>query len=231
MGRRITRKQLKKDDEFVSAAELIFRWVADNRRAIVAGLAAVSIFALLWWAVSLWTGNRAQEASLMLRNAVMALEGDAQPGSVVPAGNVADAEKAFLEVVDTYGSSDQADMARLYLARIALGRGEIDEARTALVDLSQRNGDNLIGRLATLDLIDVRIASGQGVEVAADLEAVVAGQSQSLPKDAALYRLGELFVGEDDPERARSYFERLLEEFPESPYLNNARLKLAELGS
>jgi TolA-binding protein len=144
---------------------------------------------------------------------------------------VADAEKAFLEVVDTYGRSDQADMARLYLARIALGRGEIDDARTALVDLSERHGDDLIGRLATLDLIDVRVASGQGVEVAADLEAVIAGQSRSLPKDAALYRLGELFVGEGDPERARPYFERLLEEFPESPYLNNARLKLAELGS
>ena len=43
MGRRITRKQLKKDDEFVSAAELIFRWVADNRRAILAGLAAVTM--------------------------------------------------------------------------------------------------------------------------------------------------------------------------------------------
>jgi len=26
MARRITRKQLKKDDEFLSAAELIFRW-------------------------------------------------------------------------------------------------------------------------------------------------------------------------------------------------------------
>ena len=41
MGRRITRKQLKKDDEFVSAAELIFRWVADNVKPIGAGIVAI----------------------------------------------------------------------------------------------------------------------------------------------------------------------------------------------
>jgi predicted negative regulator of RcsB-dependent stress response len=231
MGRRITRKQLKQDDEFVSAAEVIFRWIAENRRPLVAGLAAVCVVALIWWAVSVWTGNRADEASLMLRNAVVTLEGDAQPGSLVPTGNIADAEKQFQEVVSTYGGSDQADMARLYLARIALGRGEVDAARTTLVDLSQSRGDDLVGRLATLDLLDLRIASGQSTEVAAELEAVVAGQSQSLTKDLALYRLGELFVGEDDPDRARPYFERLVEEFPESPYLMNAQQKLAEIGS
>ena len=37
MGRRITRKQLKKDDEFVSAAEVIFRWIADNAKALIVG--------------------------------------------------------------------------------------------------------------------------------------------------------------------------------------------------
>jgi len=35
MGRRITRKQLKKDDEFVSAAEVIFRWIAENAKALM----------------------------------------------------------------------------------------------------------------------------------------------------------------------------------------------------
>jgi TolA-binding protein len=45
-----------------------------------------------------------------------------------------------------------------------------------------------------------------------------------------LYKLGEVFISSGEPERARSYFERLVEEFPESPYLMNAQLKLNELG-
>ncbi len=230
MGRRITRKQLKKDDEFVSAAEMIFRWIADNRRALIAGFGAVTIVALLWWAASSWIGARTDDASLLLSQAVATFEGEPDPGSLVPAGDVDAAEEQFRQVVQSYGRTDQADMARLYLARIALGRGQTDEARPALVDLSRRHPDNVIGQLATFDLIKLRIASGEGAEVAAELETMVSEQSVGLPRDAALYQLGELLADEGRPDSARPYFELLVEEFPESPYLVNARQWLAELG-
>jgi TolA-binding protein len=59
---------------------------------------------------------------------------------------------------------------------------------------------------------------------------MVAGQSTGLPRDAALYRLSELFIEEGQPEKARTYLEMLVEEFPESPFLTNARQRLLELG-
>ncbi len=230
MGRRITRKQLKQDDEFVSAAEWIFRWIADNRRQLMAGIGAVFAAAIVWWGASAWLGSRTGDASLLLYNAVQTFEGAAAAGSLVPAGDVDAAEIEFQQVVESYGRTDQADIAKLYLARIALSRGRTDEARSVFVDLSQKHGNDLIGRLATLDLIDLRIASGQVDEVAGELEAMIVGQDGGLPRDAALYKLGEVFADSGDPERARTYFERLLEEFPESPYLMNARLRLNELG-
>lgn len=230
MGRRITRKQLKQDDEFVSAAEWIFRWVADNRRQLLAAIGAVFAAAIVWWGVNAWMGTRTDDASLLLYHAVQTFEGDAAAGSLVPGGDVDAAQIEFQRVVESYGRSDQADMAKLYLARIALSRGQTDEARSVFVDLSQKHGNDVIGRLATLDLIDLRIASGQVEEVAGELEAMIVSQGGGLPRDAALYKLGEVFVTSGDPERARTYFERLVEEFPESPYLMNARLRLNELG-
>ncbi len=230
MGRRITRKQLKRDDEFVSAAEWIFRWVSDNLRAIVAGIVAVCAIALIWWGVSSWLGARTGEASILLSHAVKTFEGETTPGSPLPSGDVDAAEAEFLQVIESYGRSNQADMARLYLARIDLSRGQTDEARSALVDLKERHDDDIIGSLATLDLIDIRVASGQSSEIAAELETMVLGQNKALPPDAALFKLGEIFVAEGDAEKARGYFERLVEEFPESPYLAGARQKLTELG-
>jgi predicted negative regulator of RcsB-dependent stress response len=230
MGRRITRKQLKKDDEFVSAAEVIFKWIADNARPLAFGIGAVCVVAVLWWAVSGWMSARTDDASLLLFHATKTFEGEAAPGSFTPAGDVDAAEAEFRQVIDSYGRSDQADMARLYLARIALSRGETDAARTALVDLAERRGDDVVGRLANLDLINLRIASGQGTEVAAELEAMVAGRSAGLPRDVALYRLGELFADEGEPEKARTYLEMLVEEFPESPFVTGARQRLLELG-
>lgn len=230
MGRRITRKQLKQDDEFVSAAEWIFRWVANNVKPILAGIGAVCAIGLIWWGTNSWLGAREGEASILLNHAVMTFEGEGVPGSPLPVGDVDAAEAEFLQVVESYGRSDQADMARLYLARIALGRGETDEARSALVNLRDKHADDIIGSVATLDLIDLRVASGQGAEIAGELEAMVTGQNPALPPDAALSKLGEIFVAEGDVERARTYFERLIEEFPESPYLAGAQQRLAELG-
>jgi predicted negative regulator of RcsB-dependent stress response len=230
MGRRITRKQLKKDDEFVSAAEVIFRWIADNAKPLVAAITAVCVIALLWWAVSGWMGARTDDASLLLYHATRTFEGEATPGSIAPAGDIEAAEAEFQQVIDSYGRSDQADMAKLYLARIALSRGEMEEARAALVELAQKRGDDVVGRLANLDLLNLRIASGQGTEVAAELEAMVTGRSTGLPRDAALYRLGELYVEEGEPEKARSYLEMLVEEFPESPFVTGARQRLLEIG-
>jgi predicted negative regulator of RcsB-dependent stress response len=230
MGRRITRKQLKKDDEFVSAAEMIFRWIAHNAKPLAIGIAAVCVITLLWWAVTGWLGGRTDDASLLLHHATTTYEGDAAPGSFAPAGDIEAAEAEFQQVIDKYGRSEQADMARLYLARIALSRGQSDEARTILVGLAERHGDDVIGRLANLDLINLRIASGQSSEVVAELEAMVAGQSVGLPRDAALYRLGELLTDDGEFEKARTYLEMLVEEFPESPYVTGARQRLLELG-
>jgi predicted negative regulator of RcsB-dependent stress response len=230
MGRRITRKQLKQDDEFVSAAERIFNWIADNRKPLMAAIGAVCAAAVVWWGVNAWLGSRTDDASLLLFHAVQTFEGDAVAGTLVPGGDVDAAEIDFRQVVESYGRSDQADMARLYLARIALSRGQIDDARSTLVELSQKHGDDVIGRLATLDLIDLRLASGQAAEVAGELEAMVVAQNGGLPRDTALYKLGEVYIASGEPERARTSFERLVEEFPESPYVMNARLKLNELG-
>jgi predicted negative regulator of RcsB-dependent stress response len=230
MGRRITRKQLKQDDEFVSAAERIFNWIADNRKPLMAAIGAVCAAAVVWWGVNAWLGSRTDDASLLLFHAVQTFEGDAVAGTLVPGGDVDAAEIDFRQVVESYGRSDQADMARLYLARIALSRGQTDDARSTLVELSQKHGDDVIGRLATLDLIDLRLASGQAAEVAGELEAMVVAQNGGLPRDTALYKLGEVYIASGEPERARTSFERLVEEFPESPYVMNARLKLNELG-
>lgn len=230
MGRRITRKQLKKDDEFVSAAEMIFVWVADNWRALVAGTVAVCLVAVLWWGVSQWTGAQADDAALALHRAVQTFEGDIPSPNGVPGGDMDAAEQEFRGVVEDHGRSDQADMARLYLARIALGRGQTDEAKAELVEVSERQGDSLIGRLANLDLIDMRIAAGQRLEVVAELETMITSGSMALPRDLVLYKLGELYHAEGQPDLARGSFDQLQEEFPDSPYLVNVQQRFAELG-
>jgi predicted negative regulator of RcsB-dependent stress response len=230
MGRRITRKQLKKDDEFISAGEIVLRWITMNWRPMVAGVVAVLAVAAVWWMVSLWTGARANEASLMLHRAVQTFEGENPSQGGEPTGDIDAAEQQFREVADRYGRSDHADMARLYLARIDLSRGKTDEALATLEDISRRHGSDAIGRMATLNLIDLKLGSGQGDEVVDQLKQAADETSDALPADLAMYKLARYFDDENRLEEAREYYQRLVDEYQDSPYTFLARQRLTEIG-
>ena len=230
MARRITRKQLKQSDDFVSTVDSMVQWLSDNWRPVVAAVVGVCVVAVGWWLVGKWSAARSADASYALSQAIETYEGTDITGQLEPSGDPAAAEAQLLEVVEHYGRTDQADMARLYLARIHFDRGETEAARDLLVGLAERHRDDAIGRLATLDLVHLRIAAGQATEVASELEAMVVGANPRLPRDVALYELGKLYVAEQKPDQAREYFQKLVDEFPESPYLGQARQRLQELG-
>jgi len=230
MARRITRKQLKQSDEFVSTVDSLMHWLTDNWRPIGAALVGVCIVAVIWWLYGIWSHSRVDDASYALHHAITTFEGDSSIGQLQPTGDTAAAEAELRELIDHYGKTDQADMARLYLARIHFDRGEVDAARDLLVGLSERHRNDVIGRLATLDLIHLRIASGQATEVAAELEEMVVGSDRRLPRDVALYELGQLYLAEQKPVEAANYLQKLVDEFPESPYVSLAQQRLMELG-
>lgn len=230
MARRITRKQLKQSDEFVSTMDTVLNWLSENWRPIAAGIAGVAAVAVVWWMIGLWSASRADDASYALHHAITVYEGEDSLGQLIPTGDPDAAEAELLQVIEHYGKTDQADMARVYLARIHFDRNEMDEARDLLVGLAERHSGDTIGRIATLDLIHLRIAAGQATEVAAELETMVSGSNPDLPRDVALYELGRLYLAEQDPVQAGDYFQKLVDEFPESPYGNLARQRLMEIG-
>lgn len=220
MGRRITRKQLKQD-EFISTADTVVSWVVDNWRPLAFGLAALCAVIVLWWGGTRWSSSRIDHASYLLHQAVTELEDGT---------DAAGAEEKLNEVIKRYGRSEQADMAKIYLARLELGRDNVDAARPLLVEVADRRAGDAVGRVAVIDLIHLQISAGEASEVAPQLEAMVSGEDPRLPRDVALYELGELYVDGDDVERARSYYQRLVDEFPESPYRAQASQRLSELG-
>ncbi len=226
MGRRITRKQLK-EDEFVSTMDQLIRRFGEYWKHALAAIGAVLLMVFVWWAVGQWSGKQADTASMKLNQVITTYQEALAPDG---GGDLAEAEAGFTEVIEEYGRTSQADVARLYRARIQLGRGETDTARATLVKLVSGHKDDAIGRLAALDLVRLRTASGQGAEVAAELEKMVVGRSSQLPRDVALFELGEVFIAEQKPDQAREYFQKLVDEFPESPYVGEARTRLDQLG-
>ncbi len=221
--RRVTRKKLKQD-EFVSIVDQMIHWFSENWRPVAAAAAAVVAVFLLWWGLSAWSGHRTAAASEALAQAMEQLDTAQTPE------DREDAEAALREVIDRYGRTAQADEARVVLARLLAEDGKIDEARQLLTKVAQKRKDSPTVRVATLDLIGIQVSSGQAAEVIPQLEAMVTGKDPRLPRDVALYELAEVHIAEGNPSKAKEYLQKLMEDFPESPYARQARQKLQELG-
>jgi tetratricopeptide (TPR) repeat protein len=234
VGRRLTRKQIKRD-QFVSLVDRVFHWLGQNWRQAATGLGAVLAVALVFWGVTAIRGSRSDAAAQAL---AQALETYGAPvGSAAPADatvkfatdteRLAAAEKAFQAIRSHYWLTPQKRVAELFLARIAADRDDQAQAIKLLGDITSRRSGDPVVRLAMLDLIRLRLAKGEGMQLIAELEGMASGKDPRLPRDAALFQLGRVWEGEGKPEEANKLYRKIVEEFPDSPYRSEAQQRLA----
>lgn len=234
MGRRLTRKQIK-NDQFVTLIDRWAHWMGQNWRQAAIGLGGALVVALVYWGVSALVAGRTDAAATAL---AAAIETYAAPvGSAAPATATVKfatdterldaAEKAFKAVSSRYWLTSQARYAKLYLAHVAADRGDTAAAVRILGEIASRKTDNPLVRLATLDLIRLRVAKGEGQQLIPDLEAMVAGKDPRLPRDVAMYEMARMWEKEGKPAEALKLYRKLVDDFPESPYRNDAQQRLA----
>jgi tetratricopeptide (TPR) repeat protein len=237
VGRRLTRKQIKQD-QFVSFVDRGMHWLNRNWRQAAVGLGVVLVGALLWWGVTAFLGSRSAAASAAL---VKALEIYQAPvGSAAPAGapvkfatdaeRLDAAQKAFEGVKSHYWLTPQRRMAELFLARVAVDRGDQAKALEILADLTAHRSDDPVVRLAMLDLIRLRVARGEGMQLVPQLQAMAAGKDPRLPRDAAIFQLAQIWDREGKRDEAGKLYKQLVEDFPDSPYRLEAQEHLSAGG-
>jgi outer membrane protein assembly factor BamD (BamD/ComL family) len=233
VGRRLTRKQIKKD-QFVSLVDRGAHWVGQNWRQAAIGLGGAVGIAVLYWAVTAGVDARAAAAANALTKALETY--NAPVGAAAPANakikfatdteRLDAADTAFRAVSSKYWLTSPARHAKLYLARIAADRGDTDAAVRLLSEITSRRSSNAIVRLAMLDLVRLRVAKGEGQQLVGDLEAMVAGKDPRLPRDVATFELARMWEREGKPAEAAKLYRQLIENFPESPYRPDAQQRL-----
>ena len=234
MGRRLTRKQIKQD-EFISFVDHSFHWLGKNWQQAAYGLGGVLAVALVWWGATAFMGSRSEAAEQSISSAIATYQ--APVGGTAPGGGkpwfasdterLAAAEKAFQSVSSRYWLTPQSRVAALFLARIAVDRGDQALALRKLGEITSRRSSDPVVRLAMLDLVRIRIANGEGTQLVGDLEAMAAGKDPRLTRDAAVFELAKVWDREGKPEEANRFYRKLVEDFPDSPYRPDAQQRLS----
>ncbi|HEY0371470.1 MAG TPA: tetratricopeptide repeat protein [Thermoanaerobaculia bacterium] len=220
-----------KHDKFVDEiGALSVRARANQRLLFTIGIAAV-VIAALGFGIYFFRAHREDEAQQALAKAIETNEatvGETQPQGAIgqhfktEAERTAAAEKAFQGVRANYGGTDAADLAGLYVARIAVAKGDVKTARPLLEDFVSDHGDNILVSTARFSLYQLRIENGEAAQVAQELDSELAKTKPVLPGDSLLVLLAQAYEVQGNAAKSKEAYKRITTEFPESPYVVEA---------
>lgn len=235
MSSHLSRQDMKRDEvrEWIVVA---MDWIADHGKKILYGVAALVLAAIIASVVLFFLGRREDRAQAALADAVeiyaapINAEG-ADPEADSPsfpdeAARRARAKELFETVRTEHGSTSAAKIASVYLGEIAAADGDYDTARSLWQAFLEKEQDNVLAATVRLNLISLDRDAGKDGEVASRLRSTVDSLTGGLPPDTALFELGLSLERDGAVDEARTTFQRLVDDYPTSPYVPEARERL-----
>ena len=218
-----------KHDKFVDEIGALSVRARDNQRLLMTIAASAVALAVLIYGFYFYRSNKEQNAQQALAVAIETFEApvgkqpEGEPATTGPRfkteqERTAAAEKQFRDVRTNFSSTDAADVAGLYLARVAVTRGDTKTARPLLEQFIQDHSDHILVGAARFSLYQLRIESGEATQVISDINAELAKAEPVLPGDSLLILLAQAHEAQGNGARAQEAYRRITTEFPESPY-------------
>ena len=234
------RHQLKQNEVARTTARVVEAF-AENRDRIV----MISVIVLLIVAIGggyfYWRKRTNDKAGAMLGIAMTVGQSPIVPAPTVPGATQAPntypnerarqeaALKAFQEVAATYPSTDAGIAAQYHAAGTLLTMGRLAEAEKAFADLASRASTSVYAPMAKLGRAEALAGQTKYDDAIKALTDLSADRDGALPVDGVLMELARTCVKAGKKEEARAAFKRVVDEFPESVYSQDARQQLATL--
>jgi TolA-binding protein len=224
-------------DKFVDEIGVLSSRARANQRGLLAIAGSAIAIALIAYGIYFFRNTREVKAQQALANAIETFDapvGDPPQGQPVPTGprfktepeRSAAAEKQFKTVQAEYSGSDASDVAGLYLARIAMTRGDAATARKALQEFVDDHDDHILVGTALFSLYQLRLEGGEAAQVTTELQGELAKTEPALPGDALLVLLAQAYEVQGNHDKSLEAYRRIATEFPESPYALEAQRRI-----
>ena len=239
MSDRLTRKEMKRRDRFQLAMTSVLDWIQDHRKHIVLGVVVLVVAVVAAVAWTFWSASREDDAQALLNDAIEAYGApvgdqaadssakDDGPHFATDQERLDRSKELFGQVRESYGSSDAADIAGVYLGKIAEEEGDTDRARELWQEYLDSEPSTALAADVRLNLFELDRANGRAEQVATELEGMLARENKPLPGDVILYQLATTLEQLGRDQEATERYKQLVDEYQSSPYLAEARSKLA----
>lgn len=235
----LTRKEMKRD-EVREGFEHGIDWVYEHGSTLlkIAGAVAVAatILGLGWLYVSSQERKGAQALAAAMEVYAAPIGGESSEGDdeetpsfVDEASRRAKAKELFTEVQESFGRTDAADVASVYLGEIAAQEGDLERARELWTRFVNRHPNHAVAGGVWLNLFSIDKQEGLTQELTSKLRALLEEPHEALPEDILLFELASVLEEDGQSQEARDTFQRLVDDHPRSTFAAEARSRLDAL--
>ena len=135
----------------------------------------------------------------------------------------------FKIAADAYPSTDAGIYARYQEGATSLALGTTPGAIAAYQQVIKESGDSFYGQMGRLGLAEAQARAGQYDTAINTFKELAQRKDGPLPIDGILMQLGRTYLEAGKRSDAQQTFNRLVEEYPESPFTGDARKEIETL--
>ena len=199
----------------------IQKWIHEKQRALIMGATAVGVIAVVVWFTFAAKERRERFALSELENARISIQ----------SGNLALAASDLTQLVQTYGGTTAGDEAAILLARVRLLENQAGIAAVELRNFLAEEPASQFRAPAYSLLASALEATGNYAEAAEAYEVAAEAAWYDFLKADYLNDAGRVRLLAGDTTAARAAYQRVIDEFPETQGVIEARVRASELGT
>jgi len=235
MSERLSRKEIKHDireDEFRSFVAQVFEKIEEKPSLVIGTVVGIVAVTLLITGAFAFSKSRTEKANQNLAEALEIFQAPIveEGEEATPADSNAPTFKSLeerrvsaREALEKVSSGAAGDVAELLRADLALEEGDRETARGIWESFVSSHGEHLLALSVRLNLIHLDRAEGQASSVAEELQQELDSTQKKLPEDVILYELALTREALGETEAALELYQRIVDEYPQSPYTGKAR--------
>jgi tetratricopeptide (TPR) repeat protein len=222
---KLTRHQLKEQDEITTSLQSFTEMLVARKKEVTLGLTAVAVLVIAFFGWSYYSSRRNASAQLQLSQAIGIYNDTTNIKSDKERyeKTIAEAQKTY----DQYRSLPVGSIALYYVALSQEGLGDRAKAAQSLEEVIQRS-DASIKAVAQFALGSIHKKHGEtqkAIEVYKQLF-----DSGGYSKAAVAYELATLYEADKQMDQAKDLYQKLVSEFPDSPFRQSADEALKRMG-
>jgi tetratricopeptide (TPR) repeat protein len=238
MGKnRLTKQQMKTDElqhALVDARDYVATHKGQTTRLTIAGVVAVAVVIAAVFLVRFRNERLGRQLSdaIATFDAPLVTEGTAPAGQKVykdEAERLADAKKKLEALAKDAPGSAPGRAAALMVMSLDGAKGTTGTAVDAVKAFVNQEEGTVAAGIAAVSLLDAQAAAGRTTEAIAQAKQYLEAAKSPVPKDVLLLTLARLHEKAGQVAEAKSYYQRVVSDYPESNLRFDAQQRLTGL--